>query len=236
MAVSHDDTYNCSMRIGAVLLFIGSAAALRQTPATGAVLPPADLCVTEGRVVAAAHGKLAVDVPKMRAYTKRLAADAAELRFTYLGPTETQQALGSGRTREQLGLKLHAADPCNLIYVMWRLQPRAELVVSVKSNPGLHSSSECTNHGYQTIDPRMRGALPRLTPGGAHRLSAEVRGRQLTVRVDGVQAWQGALGDGAAQLQGPAGVRSDNVRFEFELASSPGQDRQVCAPGSQGTD
>ncbi|HWZ63187.1 MAG TPA: hypothetical protein VNX02_09215 [Steroidobacteraceae bacterium] len=219
-----------------MLLLIGSAAALSQAAASGEVLSSADLCVTEGHVVAAAHGNLAVDAPKMRAYTKRLAADAAELRFTYLGPTGTQQALGSGRMREQLGLKLHAADPCNLIYVMWRIQPSAELVVSVKSNPGLHSSSECTNHGYQNIEPRMRGALPRLKPGDTHRLSAEMRGRRLTVLVDGMQAWQGEPDDSAAQLRGPAGVRSDNVHFEFELASSPGQDRQVCDNRSQGTD
>lgn len=219
-----------------MLLFVASADALSEAPASSAALAPAELCVTEGQLVAAAHGNLAVDAPKMRAYTRRPAADAAELRFTYLGPSQVQQALGSGRAREQLGLKLHAADPCNLIYVMWRIQPSAELVVSVKSNPGLHSSSECTNHGYHNIDPKTRAALPRLKAGDTHRLSAEIHGRQLTVLVDGAAAWQGPLDDSAAQMQGPAGVRSDNVHFEFELASSPGKDRQLCDHGSQGTD
>jgi hypothetical protein len=224
------------MGIAALLLAIASAAARGQTPATGGALSAADLCVTEGHVVASAHGNLGVEVPKMRAYTKRLASDALELRFTYLGATETQEALGSGRTREQLGLKLHAEDPCNLIYIMWRIQPRSELVVSVKSNPGLHSSSACSNHGYRNVRPRMSGVLPRLKPGDAHRLSVEMRGRQLTVLVDDVPTWQGAVDDSAAHLQGPAGVRSDNVHFEFLLAASPGKDREVCDRGSQDAD
>lgn len=224
------------MRSAALLLVIASAAAQSEMPATHGPLSNAELCVTEGQIVPSVHGNLAVNAPKMRAYSRRLAADAVELRFTYLGPSDARQALGSGRMREQLGLKLRAADPCNLVYVMWRIQPRSELVVSVKRNPRRHSSSECGNQGYRDIPATARAALPRLRPADTHRLSAAIQGRQLTVLVDGLPAWQGALDDDAAQLQGPAGVRSDNVHFEFQLATSPGDERQVCDSASQGTD
>jgi hypothetical protein len=119
---------------------------------------------------------------------------------------------------------------------MWRLQPTSELVVSLKSNPGLHSSSECANHGYRAIHPDTSNTIPSLKAGDAHRLFAGIRGRQLSILVDDKLAWQGLLDDTAAQLQGPAGVRSDNARFQFQLAVSPGKDRDGCQNGRQQTD
>ena len=35
--------------------------------------------------------------------------------------------------------KLRAEDACNLVYVMWRIEPQSRLVVSVKRNPGQHA-------------------------------------------------------------------------------------------------
>jgi hypothetical protein len=178
----------------------------------------AELCVTEGDVSGAADTHLSVDVPKMRAYVNRGTAQAAQLAFTYLGPTARQSALASGATRVQFGLKLRAADPCNLIYLMWRVEPESTLVVSIKSNPGAHTSSQCGNGGYQNVKPSVAAPVPRLTAGQAHTLRAELHGDELLAYVDARSVWRGRLGPVAATLSGPPGIRSDNARLEFELA------------------
>lgn len=200
-----------------------------------AYVPRADLCVTEGRIDAAADGRMTVDTPKMRAYLNRTPADAIELQFTYRGATTTQSALGSGAVRQQFGLKLRAGDACNLVYMMWRVQPQSKLVASVKSNAGEHTSAACANRGYQNLKAAFSAPVPPLEPGSAHRLRAEIHGDQLQAFVDGSLAWRGLLGSGAA-LAGPAGLRTDNVRLEFALpvqGASESGSRGSCV-GSSG--
>jgi hypothetical protein len=177
------------------------------------------LCVTEGDVSSAGASALAVESPKMRAYINQPSADSAQIHFRYLGPTASQSALGSGATLVQFGLKLRAADACNLIYVMWRIEPTLKLVVSVKSNPGQHSSSQCSNHGYQNIKPRSSVPAPQLAAGQSHTLRARLQADELAAFIDDRLVWQGALGPIASGLTGPAGVRSDNARLEFDLKS-----------------
>lgn len=182
----------------------------------------AQLCVTEGRLESLPSGRLAVAESKFRAVAGRAGGSAAELRFTYLGPTRQSSALGSGAVREQLGLKLRAQDPCNLVYVMWRITPVSKLVVSLKKNPGQHTSAECANHGYRNLKPERSEPLPAPAPGSSHVLSAGMRGDELQVQVDGATVWAGRLGGEARALNGPAGLRSDNVRFEFDLYAPAG--------------
>src|SRR5205807_9405321 len=109
------------------------------------------LCVTEGTIEEGASQRLSVSVPKMRAYVNRRTSQAVKAHFTYLGGTDNEAKLGSGELRRQFGFKLRAQDPCNLVYAMWRIEPESQLVVSVKTNPGRHTSAECTNHGYKNI-------------------------------------------------------------------------------------
>src|SRR5579862_939257 len=123
-------------------------------PAMAAPRPPVlipagaqDLCVTEGKVAALGTSGLAVDSPKMRAFLDRATGQTIEARFKYLGATARESPLGSGQIRRQFGLKLKAQDACNLLYAMWRIEPEAKLVVSVKTNPDEHSSAECGNRG-----------------------------------------------------------------------------------------
>jgi hypothetical protein len=179
------------------------------------------LCVTEGQLEIASDGRLSVNVPRMRAYVNRATSDAAELRFTYLGPTETSVPLGSGAVRTQFGLKLRAQDACNLLYVMWRQEPASKLVVSVKRNPGEHTSAACTNHGYRNLEPQTSAAIPELQAGDAHVLRAEIQGQELRVLVDDQPVWQGPLDATAATLKGPVGVRSDDAHLTFALVVSP---------------
>ena len=178
--------------------------------------------VTEGRLEGADR-LLRVEVAKLRAVAPGADGSAAELRFTYLGPTREAAPLRSGELREQLGLKLRAADGCNVLYAMWRLAPRAGVVVSVKRNPGQNRSRDCTNHGYRNVKPLHERPVPSLGPGSAHVLAAMVRGDRLEVRVDGAVVWEGTLPDDALELRGPPGLRTDNVRLDFEFAATSGR-------------
>jgi hypothetical protein len=180
-------------------------------------VPRAKLCITEGALEELKDSRLAVNVPKMRAVVAAATNQAAEARFTYLGPTHAEARLGSGEMRRQFALKLRAQDGCNLVYAVWRIKPKSELVVSVKSNPGMHASSECGNRGYKNIKPEQLSALPKLMPGDSHSLFADLVGNKLRVSVDGAVVWEGDLGPEALALDGPVGVRTDNGRFEFQF-------------------
>jgi hypothetical protein len=207
-------------------------------PSTATAVERTSLCVTEGALEDSADGSLAVTLPRMRAFARLPIGDAAEARFTYLGPTAVASPLGSGEMRRQFGLKLRALDACNLLYVMWRLAPDSRLVVQLKNNPGQHSSAECTNHGYQTIKPRLAASLPPVQPGDSHVLRARISGEELRVSVDGRIVWQGELSGSAAMMSGPVGVRSDNARITFKLSAGPGPalaaaQLPACRPGQE---
>jgi hypothetical protein len=186
-------------------------------PARMVPVPRAKLCVTEGALEELKGSRLSVNVPKMRAFVAAVTPQTVEARLTYLGHTSDEARLGSGAMREQFGVKLRAHDACNLVYAMWRIEPKAEFVVSVKSNPGMHSSSECGNHGYRNIRPRRASAVPRLSPGSSHALFVEMTGSELRASVDGREVWEGDLGPETLSLDGPVGVRTDNGRFEFQF-------------------
>jgi hypothetical protein len=153
----------------------------------------------------------------MRAYVVAATAQVVGAQFTYLGPTSADVPLGSGEMRRQFGLKLRAKNACNLVYVMWRIEPESKLVVSIKSNPGLTTSSECGNRGYRNIKPNRSASIPKLKPGDSHSLLAEMNGSEMHVSVDGGVVWEGDLGSEALTFNGPVGVRTDNGRFEFDF-------------------
>lgn len=175
------------------------------------------LCVTEGLITELSGRRLSVTVPKMRAYATVPTSQHVTARFTYLGPTNEEARLGSGELRRQFGLKLRAQDACNLVYAMWRIEPEPKLVVSVKSNPGQHASTECGNRGYRNIKPQRHSQVPVLHPGDKHTLRAEMNGEQVRVFVDNAVVWEGSVGAEAASFAGPVGMRSDNARLEIAL-------------------
>ena len=130
----------------------------------------------------------------MRAYLNALTSQSVEADFTYLGSTGNEARLGSGELRRQFGLKLRAQDACNLVYAMWRIEPESKLVVSVKSNPGQHSSAGCGNRGYRNVKPARSKPVPVLHPGSAHSLRAEMNGAEMKVFADNVLVWEGSVG------------------------------------------
>jgi hypothetical protein len=191
-----------------------------------------ELCVTLGGVAALPDGRMSVTVPKMRAFVRPSTSPAAGVRFTYNGPSLESAPLGSGQLRRQFRLKLRAQDSCNLVYVMWRIAPRAQLVVSIKRNPGQHTHAQCGTNGYRNLRPQRMAAMPVVRAGGSHSLRAEIQGRTLSVLVDGAEAWAGNLGPQVQSFDGPIGMRSDNVNVSFEMdatvTAAPGNTIRSC--------
>jgi hypothetical protein len=157
----------------------------------------------------------------MRAYLNVRTPQSLEAHFKYLGPTGHEARLGSGEMRRQFGLKLRAQDACNLVYVMWRIEPESKLVVSVKTNPRQHSSAECGNRGYRNIKPLRAVPVSALRPGDSHSLRAEMSAAHMRVFVDNRLVWEGSVGPDVLAFDGPVGIRSDNARLEIELRTGP---------------
>ena len=202
-------------------------------PSSLRIVGRAELCVTQGALAAHPSGRLVSTGPRMRAVLAATTPPIAELRFTYLGPVLDAEPLGSGQMRRQIGLKLLAQDACNVIYVMWRFEPEARLVVSVKRNPGKRTSRECGNEGYTNVKPRRVTPVPALSPGSSHALRAALEADTLRVFVDEVLAWEGLLGAEALSFEGPVGVRIDNGQFELDLlaaGSTPGSPCGAASP------
>ena len=203
--------------LACALLFGGSASADELARA-----PAARWRVTKGRIETLSDGRARVREPKMRAVVDASDGSEAELRFTVLGPSDGAAPLASGELRRQVGIKLRAADGCNLLYVMWRVEPKAQLVVSVKRNPGQRTHRECGARGYRNLVARagVQPAAP-LAANVEHRLHAKLDGRMLRVWADRALAWEGEVGDEVLELRGPAGVRSDNLALDLELLVRP---------------
>ena len=192
-----------------------------------------DLCVTEGALEQAPDHGLLVNVPKMRAYVNELTPPAVEAQITYQGRTENEVPLGSGEMRRQFGFKLRAGDACNLIYAMWRIEPESKMVVSVKFNPGQHTSKECGNRGYKNVKATRSRPVPALRVGETHVLRAEMTGDRLSVFVDGAPVWEGSVGTEAGAMHGPVGIRSDNARLQIQLRAAEPPGTKSPAPGCQ---
>jgi hypothetical protein len=181
------------------------------------------LTVTSGVVRPAGAAGLALRSATIRAVVTRGAGSEAEAAFVYQGPSQDMAPLASGEVRRQFGLKLRARDTCNVVYVMWHIEPTSGIHVSVKSNPGKTEHSQCGDQGYLNVAPSWwRRDLPNIRAGERRVLRASIDARELRVTVDGAPAWVGTLPPEALTFDGPAGMRSDNGDFDVELRSAPG--------------
>jgi hypothetical protein len=181
-----------------------------------APIAEADLCVTKGRVESTS-----IEDPTMRGYARGWGGDAASLTFTYRGETFETRELAGGEARRQIGLKLRAQDSCNVVYVMWRLDPKPKLDISVKYNPLKKTHEECGADGYTKVKPIKKTFIPAFEYGKTHTLRAEIVGDELYAWIDDALLWQGTLPDFARSIKGPAGVRSDNVKFDIVSLAAP---------------
>jgi hypothetical protein len=205
----------------ALLLVVAAVGHAAEPGGTPALAPTARdrMCVTNGVVTQRPGGRLAIDTASSRAVVRDARGDDAEIRFRYLGPSAQNKPLASGELRRQIGLKLRAHDTCNLLYVMWHIEPDDKLGVSIKRNPGQHMHAECHANGYTTIRPRTSVVLPQVRVGETHALRARLNGEELAVFADGRPVWTGSVGDGVFGIDGPVGLRTDNARFELEYLS-----------------
>ncbi|WP_430451837.1 hypothetical protein [Rhodopirellula europaea] len=182
-----------------------------------------DLKITLGSVSQTRSGYLTVVGPKERAQRKAGTHQDATLQFRYRGPSKQTSKLASGELVRQIGLKLRAKNSCNLLYVMWRIEPVEQIVVTFKSNPGASSHSDCGAHGYSTIaNIPLEEVGTTAKTHTAHRLRARVEEEhgnfRCIVDVDDKTVWSGPLETRVvAPINGPVGFRSDNGSFIFKL-------------------
>ena len=217
----------------AILAFTGMISASPILAGSLQPVTPESLCVTEGSLTQLTKPYLEVAVPKMRAVLKTQTRQLIEAQFKYMGPTDEIQKLGSGEIRYQFGLKLRAADPCNLLYVMWRIEENASAVhVQIKANPGQSKSSACENHGYRTIATR---AFPVLNVDSLHKLRASLSSSKLVISVDAAPAWNIDVDPAALRFDGPVGLRSDNVHLKLKVLA-PAEGTPVGCTGRGGED
>ena len=205
---------------------------LSAEPLAQVALP--DLCVTNGAIHAAPDGKLQIDTPSSRAVLRFQTDPVAEIGFRYLGPSAESKPLASGELRRQIGIKLRAANTCNLVYAMWHIEPDSRVAVSVKRNPGMREHAQCHAGGYINMKQSGAPSPPRIVAGQEHVLHAELHGSNLVVSADGVEAWRGDLGQFITQFDGPVGLRTDNASFQFSYFAGPRTGAsavQNCAEG-----
>ena len=201
-----------------------------------AAVPASELCVTHGKLDAGAHGHAKIRDASVRAVAQGSRGDRAEVHFTYRGESAKSSHLASGDMREQIALKLRAADGCNLIYVGWRFAPKTEIVVQTKINPGAHDSKACGTSGYTRIKATKRSKLHAPVPDSEHVLAAALDGTMLEASIDGAVVWRGALPAAVRSLHGPVGVRTDNVAADLDLYAIAGGEESTskCEPGQGG--
>ncbi len=211
----------------ALLLVIGASA---QVDPGASPTPLSHLCVTEGHITEPSVSQLVITDVRTRAVLTQKTTSTAELDFRYLGPTAIQEPLESGIVRQQIGIKLRAHDPCNLVYAMWRIQPVSEVVVSVKSNPTLYTSAQCGNDGYHNITPKTLAAVHAPQLNSQHSLQATLSNTVLTVTIDKLLVWQGPLPALAFQVDGPVGFRTDNSKFDLQFYAVQPTQPQPCGP------
>jgi hypothetical protein len=184
-------------------------------------------CLTEGEVENRGQGTFEVTSPAMRAVVAGSTPETAELRFLYKGPTPEIARLADGEVRRQVGLKLRAEDSCNVVYAMWRFEPKPGVVVSVKRNPDRHHHAECADSGYENVAPLRSIPVSAPKVGEEHVMQALLDGRSLRVVIDGQAVWEGDVGD-VSSIVGPAGIRTDNARLVFQLAAARSGGDDAC--------
>ena len=194
-------------------------------PESLAPIAPGELVVTAGSILPAQGAEpgregppaFSIREPTLRAWVGRTPRSAVEMEFVYRGGTVEAAPLASGQLRRQIGVELRAQDSCNVVYVMWHVEPERGIVVSVKSNPGQSRHRECGDRGYTVLTPEQVHPVPPVRKGERHLLAAMLSDRELVVSVDNVRTWVGRLPPAALGFDGPVGIRSDNGQFDVRL-------------------
>ncbi len=186
-------------------------------------LPLSDLQITSGqdRTRLLGSGLIEVKAPVFRATSRSSVSTASQLSFAYREALPNPEPTEGGQVRIQVGQKLMSKDPCNLIYVMWRLFPQERIVVSVKRHSG-STSAECGGQGYTNVASIAVPADLSARSGSYRDLQSvyDPSTRLLSVQINGREIWEGSLPTKLVRgLSGPVGVRADNGHFRFRFYS-----------------
>ncbi|MBI6115869.1 FG-GAP repeat domain-containing protein [Salegentibacter maritimus] len=204
---------------------------LKQITGTG-------LNVTSGTVTEGNNNLLSTSTPVTRAEidNDRVQSFYSKINFRYNGPSDADIPLTDGTMRRQIGLKLRSKNTCNVLYVMWWLEPYENIAVSIKSNPGMVYHSQCVDGGYTSLyaDTSANSFPPvsSMSDGEFHELGAQLipiadsdpNGSigddfQLVVCVDGYEVWRKAIYNLPQDISGASGIRTDNGNFDFTYYS-----------------
>lgn len=179
-------------------------------------LTGAELCLTLGKLSEPSQAVFFTNSGAMRAHATSSESEDAQLSFTYQGKSRKDDPLASGLVRRQIGLRLRAQDSCNVISVMWVIDPDPRILIETKYNPGQTTNAECGTNGYTRV---AEIPIPAAEVGSFHELRARMDGQNLDVWADGTSVFGEPLGAEVLDMQGPPGVRTDNVSatFEFEV-------------------
>ena len=143
------------------------------------------VCVTNGEIFRQSPDEFLVESPSSRAFAKASDDRFGVIEFEYLGPTDEDAPLASGRIVRQLGVKLRARDSCNVIYVMWTTAPESLVQVSTKFNPNKSTHAHCGAKGYKLLHESKPGDVAAIRVAEPRRLEAALKERNLTVKIDG---------------------------------------------------
>lgn len=200
-------------------------------PSSTVVTPvgPGAFCPTSATVTPTGASSFKVNAGGMRGVVGRDSSKVAELAFTFRGPSSTTAPLADGTLRRQMGLRLRAKDTCNAVYIMWQVAPNPQISVSVKRNAGQSRHAQCLDRGYINLKATSGTQPAPVVPGARRVMRAELNGTALRVFADGVLAWEGTLPAEALSFDGPAGIRSDNGEFDFELRVPGGAKGANCS-------
>jgi hypothetical protein len=186
------------------------------------IVNPTELNITDGTIVKVNDTKFSILNNSIRGVYGNQSLNGVEISFVYRGQSSKAQPLKSGEMRLQLGLKLRAENACNLIYVMWHIEPTQGIFVAMKHNAGMDNFRQCADNGYSTIKAtyQQRDLVKPIKVGETHTLRAVIDGKIMHVFADGAEVWTGELPAEALAYVGPVGIRSDNANFDVEFRVS----------------
>lgn len=189
-------------------------------------VPHGRLKVTSGKITISDSGRyLQTGSAGMRAVDTSSDGNIGLLQIIYHGLSSVVKPQANGDVRSQVGLKLRSANPCNLLYVMWRIYPEEVISISRKANPNLETSLECGAGGYTRVVPLFPVPGHATLRNGERRyFGAEiVEDSVLNVYIDNELTRSIDLNADIetqrflTNTQGVSGIRSDNVDLTFKF-------------------
>jgi hypothetical protein len=178
-----------------------------------------ELDVTSGNIIQESPWYLSIEDSSVRATTIDNKSMVACLQFRYLGATTEHSKTKSNIELHQIGFKLLSKNSCNVVYVMWQILPKQELVIKVKQNLGQSENSQCGgDRGYHLIS---RYPLATFGVGETHELLTKIiplddGNAKIHIWVDWQEIDPVTIDLALIQsIEGVPGLRAENGRYQI---------------------